>query len=122
MLREQPLPGPWAEPKIGLDVSECGGDYIVHASLADVPGEGSVQVTVEGNLFTIRAESVSGVHPQLGSRNANSVVARSIALPSAVEPVPIRSCRSGGGFDITLRKAVEPVACTADQADPFCER
>ena len=89
-LHGEPLPPP---SQLRIDVKESGQDFTVHADLPGVPKE-DIQVGVEGNVVTIRAE----VKQQDSHREGDKVlrteryqgeVARSFScLQRSMNPLP----------------------------------
>ena len=117
------MPGRWAEPKIGLQVSDCGNNIIVHACMPGI-SEGSVQIMVDGNLFTIRMESpvTSESNSDASFRSfqavpvpAHLILTRSITLPASVEATAECASCADGSIDITLRKSAMVQAGSTSQ-------
>ena len=104
--------GSWAAPKMWLNVTESGSGFTVHARLPGFRDE-DIQVMVDGNVVTIRAETPIGDPKEAGLQAPNrmrGILARSIALPARVESYAQRSCCVDGNVDFTFRKAGEPTA------------
>ena len=95
-------------PRISLDVREDDSAYTVHADLPGVPKE-DIQVGVEGNVVTIRAE----VKQQDSHREGDKVlrteryqgeVARSFQLPAEIDESAAKARYENGVLVLTLPK------------------
>lgn len=120
-VRMAAMPGRWADPIIGLKVSDCGSSIIVHACSPGL-SEDNVQILVDGNLLTIRTESVDRSKLTSEARfgggqtmpvPARFILTRSISLPAPVEESAECANCEDGGIDITLRKSAMPQAGSA---------
>ena len=104
-LHGEPLPPP---SQLRIDVKESGQDFTVHADLPGVPKE-DIQVGVEGNVVTIRAE----VKQQDSHREGDKVlrteryqgeVARSFQLPAEIDESAAKARYENGVLVLTLPK------------------
>lgn len=104
-LHGEPLPPP---SQLRIDVRESGQDFTVHADLPGVPKE-DIQVGVEGNVVTIRAE----VKQQDSHREGDKVlrteryqgeVARSFQLPAEIDESAAKARYENGVLVLTLPK------------------
>lgn len=129
-VRMAAMPGRWADPMIGLRVSDCGSSIIVHACLPGL-SEDNVQILVDGNLFTIRTESVvrsrstsdaSFKGGQTVPVPGRFILTRSISLPAPVEAAAECANCADGSIDITLRKSAKPQADSSIHLVHACAR
>ena len=104
-LHGEPLPPP---SQLRIDVKESGQDFTVHADLPGVPKE-DIQVGVEGNVVTIRAE----VKQQDSHREGDKVLrteryqgemARSFQLPAEIDESAAKARYENGVLVLTLPK------------------
>ncbi len=104
-LHGEPLPPP---SQLRIDVKESGQDFTVHADLPGVPKE-DIQVGVEGNVVTIRAE----VKQQDSHREGDKVLrteryqgemARSFQLPAEIDESAAKARYENGVLALTLPK------------------
>lgn len=110
LVRQSVFPG--LRGAIPVDVADAGDRYILHASLAGVRPE-DVEVTVQGNEITIRAQA--GTPPDGPNRRwilrerPSGTISRSIALLAAVDSEKASARFERGMLILTLPKA-DPAA------------
>jgi HSP20 family protein len=106
----RPLHGdalPTAE-KIKVDVRENDRAYTVHAEIPGV-GRDEIQVSVEGNVVTLRAEvkqedSQTSDEKVLRSERYYGAVARSFQLPMDIDQATAKAKYDNGVLTLTLPK------------------
>ncbi len=106
----QETPEAWSIP---LDVTRTGDDVVVKASLPGVKKE-NVDVTIEDNVLTIRAEiAEEGERENAGyllkERRSGSFY-RAVRLPETVDSENAKSAYGDGVLTITLPKLEEKKA------------
>ena len=96
------------ELQIRIDVSEDKNAYRVHA---DVPGtrKEDIQVTVDGNVVTIRAETKRASEQKEGEKLLRTerfvgTVSRSFQLPYEIDLASAEAKYQDGVLDLTLPK------------------
>ncbi len=104
----RPLHGDPLPQSIKVDVKESDGAYTVHAELPGVAKE-DIQVTVEGNVVTLRAEvrqqdSQSADEKSLRSERYFGSVARSFQLPTEIDNGKAKARFDNGVLSLTLPK------------------
>jgi HSP20 family protein len=104
-LHGDPLPSP---AQIKVDVKETDKAYTVHA---EVPGVGreDIQVTLDGNVVTLRAEvkqkdSTAKDEKVLRSERYFGAVSRSFQLPLDIDRAESRAKYDNGVLTLTLPK------------------
>lgn len=104
----RPLHGDPLPQSIKVDVKESDGAYTVQAELPGVAKE-DIQVTVEGNVVTLRAEvkqqdSQSADEKTLRSERYFGSVARSFQLPADIDNSQAKAKFDNGVLSLTLPK------------------
>lgn len=104
-LHGDPLPSPG---QIKLDVKENDGAYTVQAEVPGVTKE-DIQVTIEGNMVTVRSEvkqqdSQTRDDRLLRSERYFGAVSRSISLPEDVDQSQAKAKYDNGILTLTLPK------------------
>lgn len=102
------------ELQIRIDVSEDKNAYRVHA---DVPGtrKEDIQVTVDGNVVTIRAEAKRASEQKEGEKVLRTerfvgAVSRSFQLPYEIDLASAEAKYQDGVLDLTLPKRTASAA------------
>ena len=102
------------ELQIRIDVSEDKNAYRVHA---DVPGtrKEDIQVTVDGNVVTIRAEAKRASEQKDGEKVLRTerfvgTVSRSFQLPYEIDLASAEAKYQDGVLDLTLPKRTASAA------------
>jgi len=102
------------ELQIRIDVSEDKNAYRVHA---DVPGtrKEDIQVTVDGNVVTIRAEAKRASEQKDGEKVLRAerfvgAVSRSFQLPYEIDLASAEAKYQDGVLDLTLPKRTASAA------------
>jgi HSP20 family protein len=102
------------ELQIRIDVSEDKNAYRVHA---DVPGtrKEDIQVTVDGNVVTIRAEAKRASEQKEGEKVLRTerfvgTVSRSFQLPYEIDLASAEAKYQDGVLDLTLPKRTASAA------------
>ena len=106
-LKPVALPG-GEELKLKVDVKEDDKAFTVHADIPGVRKE-DIQVDVDGNLVSIRAEVKKEKEEKKGEKLIHSeryygMVSRSFTLPSEVDEKGTVAKYSDGVLDLTLPK------------------
>jgi HSP20 family protein len=104
-LHGDALPTP---AQIKVDVKENGDAYIVQAEIPGVPKE-DIQVAVEGNVVSLRAEikqqdSTSQDEKTLRSERYYGAVSRSFQLASDIDQTQAKAKYDNGVLTLTLPK------------------
>jgi HSP20 family protein len=98
------------ELSIKLDVKENGDAFHVHADIPGVEKE-DIQVTVNGSVVTLRAETKKEKEKKEGdkvlcSERYEGIVSRSFQLPADIEISKVQASYKDGVLDLTLPKKV----------------
>ncbi len=104
----RPLHGDPLPQSIKVDVKESDGAYTVQAELPGVSKE-DIQVTVEGNVVTLRAEvkqhdSQAADEKSLRSERYFGAVERSFQLPADIDNGQAKARFDNGVLSLTLPK------------------
>ena len=104
-LHGDALPGP---SQIKVDVKENGDAYTVQAEIPGVPKE-EIQVAVDGNVVTLRAEvkqedSQGSDEKVLRSERYFGAVSRSFQLPMDIDQTQAKAKYDNGVLTLTLPK------------------
>jgi len=104
----KPLHGEPLPQSIKLDVNESADAYTVHAELPGVARD-DIQVTVEGNVVSLRAEvkqldSQTSDEKLLRSERYFGSVARSFQLPLDIDSAQAKARFDNGVLELTLPK------------------
>lgn len=99
------LPNP---AQIKVDVKESGEAYTIHAEIPGVPKE-DIQVAVDGNVVTLRAEvkqqdSTSQGEKMLRSERFYGAVSRSFQLAGDIDQAQAKAKYDNGVLTLTLPK------------------
>ncbi|NCN70539.1 MAG: Hsp20/alpha crystallin family protein [Rhodoferax sp.] len=99
------LPSP---SQIKVDVKESGDAYTIHAEIPGVPKE-DIQVAVDGNMVTLRAEvkqqdSTGQDEKLLRSERYYGAVSRSFQLASDIDQAQAKAKYDNGVLTLTLPK------------------
>ena len=104
-LHGDPLPSP---AQIKIDVKENDGSYTVQAEVPGVSKE-EIQVTVEGNVVTLRAEvkqsdAQTSDEKTLRSERYYGAVSRSFQMPAEIDAAQAKAKYDNGVLTLTLPK------------------
>jgi len=104
-LHGEGLPSP---AQIKVDVKEAGDSYTIHAEIPGVPKE-DIQVAVDGNVVTLRAEvkqqdSTSQDEKLLRSERYYGAVSRSFQLAMEIDQSQAKAKYDNGVLTLSLPK------------------
>ena len=98
------------EWNIPVDVARKGDEFVVKASLPGVKAE-DIEVSVENNVLTLKAESTSEKEMEEGGylvrERSSGTFYRALSLPDTIDTSKIEPVYANGVLTITLPKAEE---------------